>query len=171
MILPFRARTVVTLLQFGGILVAVVVLQGALALKIRVFTYFDLPLVVAVYYGFTLARPVPCLAIGSAIGLMQDSLSGALLGTNGFSKTLVSFLAAKAESQLDVRHPVTRGVALLAFTLVDALLIGFLSLLAYPGAGPDHSVVVGTWLLAAAFNSLSGLVLFGLHDRLSHAGA
>ena len=27
---------------------------------------------------------------------MQDSLSGAVLGTNGFSKTLIGFLAASA---------------------------------------------------------------------------
>ena len=75
-------------------IVVIVVVQGILAYRFKVFRYFDLPLIYCVYYGFTLNRPVASVFIGSVLGLMQDSLSGAALGTNGFSKALICFAAA-----------------------------------------------------------------------------
>ena len=43
-----------SLARFAIALIAVVVVQGILAFKFRVFGYFDLPLICSVYYGFTL---------------------------------------------------------------------------------------------------------------------
>src|SRR5262245_22052182 len=77
--------------RLAVIIVATVIIQGILALKLRVFGYFDLPLICSVYYGFTLGNPIASIVIGGFLGLMQDSLSGAPLGTNGFSKTLIGF--------------------------------------------------------------------------------
>ncbi len=45
-------------------LIAVVVVQGILAYRFRVFGYFDLPLIYCVYYGFTLNRPMASVFIG-----------------------------------------------------------------------------------------------------------
>ena len=58
-------------------------IQGILSFKFKVFGYFDLPLICSVYYGFTLGNPIASIVIGSSLGLMQDSLSGAILGANG----------------------------------------------------------------------------------------
>ena len=43
--------------KFAIALIAVVVIQGILSFKFRVFGYFDLPLICSVYYGFTLGQP------------------------------------------------------------------------------------------------------------------
>src|SRR5438034_11473939 len=103
--------------KFTISMIAVIVIQGVLALKFRLFSYIDLPLICTVYYGFTMGNPIASILMGSTLGLMQDSLSAAVLGTNGFSKTVIGFLAASAVSKFAVDQPVTRIVALFLFTL------------------------------------------------------
>lgn len=149
-----------SLAKFALILVSIVVAQGILSLYFRVFSYFDLPLIYTIYYGFTLASPTGSIAIGSALGLMQDSLSGAILGLNGFSKTLIGFLAALVGLRFDVDQPIVRVLALVLFTFVDGVLRISLAAVVNPG---DQSLALGqgTWVLSATFNTLFGLVLFG----------
>jgi rod shape-determining protein MreD len=155
--------------KFAVALVAVVVIQGILSFKFKVFGYFDLPLIFSVYYGFTLGNPVASIVIGSSLGMMQDSLSGAVLGANGLSKTLIGFLAASAGSKFAVDQPVTRGIALFLFTIGDGLLVTILGLMVGPASGATYSGALGGWALSAAFNTLLGLVLFEYHDRWSNA--
>lgn len=156
--------------KFGVFFVVVVAVQSVLAYKFKVFGYFDLPLIFSVYYGFILTNPIASILIGSSLGLMQDSLSGALLGTNGFSKTLIGFLASSAGTRFDVDQAITRIVALFLFTLVDAALIVTLAFLVAP-TRPGDAIAVGGWLLAAVFNTLLGMILFGYHERWGNATA
>src|SRR5215831_9897977 len=107
-----RSKGLEVVAKFAIALVAVVVVQGILAYKFRVFSYFDLPLICTVYYGFTLGNPIASIMMGSTLGLMQDSLSAAVLGTNGFSKTLIGFLAASATSKFAIDQFITRVLAL-----------------------------------------------------------
>src|SRR5580765_5463462 len=93
--------------KFASALVAVVVVQGILSFKFKVFGYFDLPLICCVYYGFTMGNPIASIVIGSSLGLMQDSLSGAVLGANGLSKTVIGFCAAVAGAKFAVDQPIT----------------------------------------------------------------
>src|ERR1700674_395058 len=154
--------------KFAIALVAVVVIQGILSFKFKVFSYFDLPLIFSVYYGFTLGNPVASIVIGSSLGLMQDSLSGAVLGANGLSKTLIGFFAAMAGSKFAVDQPVTRIFALFLFTVGDGLLVTILGLMVGPASSATYSGRFAGWLLTATFNTLLGLVFFGYHDRLSN---
>jgi rod shape-determining protein MreD len=155
--------------KFAISLIAVVVIQGVLAYKFRVFSYFDLPLLCTVYYGFTLGNPIASIVMGSSLGLMQDSLSAAALGTNGFSKTLIGFLAASAVSRFAVDQAITRIFALFLFTLADGLLVTMLALMVGPASNATYSGALGGWILSATFNTLLGLVFFGYHDRMSNA--
>ena len=155
--------------KFAMSLIAVVVVQGILTYRFRVFEYVDLPLILSVYYGFTLGRPIPSVIIGTSIGLMQDSLSGAPMGTNGFSKTLIGYLAATAGSKFDVDLPLTRAIALFLFTVGDGVLVSILGLMTgvTPNANPGSTL--WTLLVSGAFNALLGMLLFGYHDRIAHA--
>ena len=164
-----RVSTFALIGRFAVALIAVVVIQGILSFKFRIFGYFDLPLIFSVYYGFTIGNPVASIVIGSSLGLMQDSLSGAVLGANGLSKTLIGFFAATAGSKFAVDQPVARVFALFLFTIGDVLLVTILGLMVGPGAGASYSGAYGSWLLSAIFNTLLGLVLFGYHDRWSNA--
>ncbi len=157
--------------RFAVALVAVVVIQGILSLKFKVFTYFDLPLICSVYYGFTLGNPIASVVIGSSLGLMQDSLSGAVLGSNGLTKTLIGFAAAMAGSKFNVDQPITRIVALFLFTVGDGLLVSILGLMVGSSASATYGSTYGGWLLSATFNTLLGLIFFGYHDRWNNATA
>src|SRR2546428_8657481 len=148
---------------------AVVVTHGILSFKFKVFGYFDLPLIFSVYYGFTLGNPVASIVIGSSLGLMQDSLSGAVLGANGLSKTLIGFFAATAGSKFAVDQPVTRLLALFLFTIGDGILVTILGAMVGPALGATYSVALTSWALSATFNAVLGLVLFAYHDRWSRA--
>jgi rod shape-determining protein MreD len=154
--------------KFAAALMAVVVIQGVLSFKFKIFGYFDLPLICSVYYGFTLSNPIASIMIGSSLGLMQDSLSGAALGANGLSKTLIGFFAAMAGSRFAVDQPITRVFALFLFSIGDGLLVTILGLMVGPAANGPYSGALGSWLLSATFNTLLGLLFFGYHDRRSN---
>jgi len=154
--------------RFAAALIAVVVMQGILSFKFKVFGYFDLPLIFSVFYGFTLGNPVASVLIGSSLGLMQDSLSGVVLGANGLSKTLIGFFAARAVSKFAVDQTITRILALFLFSVGDGILVTILSLMVGPTTSATYSSALEGWLLSATFNTLLGLVLFGHHDKSSH---
>jgi rod shape-determining protein MreD len=164
-----RVSTLALIGRFAVALVGVVVVQGILAAKFNFFGYLDLPLICSVYYGFTLGNPIASIFIGSALGLMQDGLSGSVLGTNGFSKTLLGFMAASAGSRFNVDQPITRVFALFLFTLVDGLLVSMLGLMVTPVTETSYSGTLGGWLLSATLNTLLGLSFFEYHDRLRNA--
>ena len=133
-----RISTFAIMGKFAIALIAVVVLQGILSFKFKVFEYVDLPLICSVYYGFTIGNPVASILIGSSLGLMQDSLSGAVLGANGLSKTLIGFFAASAGSKFAVDQPITRIFALFLFSLGDGILVTILGLMVGPGSIQRH---------------------------------
>src|SRR6266487_4728497 len=153
-----RVSTFAILGKFIAALITVVIFQGILSLKFKVFTYFDLPLICSVYYGFTLGRPIASVTIGSALGLMQDSLSGAILETNGFSKTLIGFLAAVAGAKFNVDQPITRVFALFLFTLGDGLLVTMLGLMVNSSASTPFGGAFGGWLLSATLKDRKSVV-------------
>jgi rod shape-determining protein MreD len=161
----------VTLAKFALIVIAIVVAQGILSIKLQAFTFFDLPLIYSIYYGFVLASPIGSIAIGSSLGLMQDSLSGAVLGTNGFTKTLIGFLAATAGSKFDVEQPITRALALVLFTCLDLVLKVVLGGITGPDLSEATGPSAGTWVLSAVFNLLLGMILFGYRSRFGNATA
>ena len=148
-------------------IVVIVVIQGILAHRFMVFRYFDLPLIYCVYYGFTRSRPVASVFVGSALGLMQDSLSGVPMGTNGFSKAVICFAAASTSLKFNVDQVITRTFALFLFTLADGLLVTILGVTMGTGVGPGARLA--DLALSGVFNTLLGLIMFGFRDRYRHA--
>src|SRR5215510_4277105 len=122
----YRINTLAMIGKIAFALIAVVVMQGILGYRVRVFAYFDLALIFAVYYGFTLGKPAAAIIIGSTLGLLQDSLSGAALGTHGFSKTIIGFLASSAGAKFNIDQPIARVLALFLFSLGDGLVVSIL---------------------------------------------
>ena len=157
--------------SFGAtllVLITIVVVQGILAYRFRVFESFDLPLIYCVFYGFTRSKPVASVFLGGALGLLQDSLSGVAMGTNGFSKALLCFAAASTSLKFNVDQAITRVFALFLFTLANGLLVTILEL----AMGTGGAVLRGglmDLMLSGVFNTLLGLVMFGFRDRKKHA--
>ena len=80
----------------------------------------DLFTVLVVYFGITW-RPAAAMAMGTGAGLVEDSLLGALLGLNGFKKTLIAYLVGSVGSLFMLNQAIPRFGILFAATLVDPL--------------------------------------------------
>jgi rod shape-determining protein MreD len=150
-------------------LIIVVATQGILGQRFGVFGYFDLPLIYCVYYGFTRSKPIPSLFVGSLLGLMQDSLSSVPMGTNGFSKALLCFAAASTSLKFNVDQPFTRTAGLFLFTLADRLLVTILSMTMGVLERPSYGTRFIDLALSGIFNTLLGLLMFGIRDRFRDA--
>ena len=67
----------------GAILIATLlalVIQAWLPLHFARMALLDLPLLVTIYFGLSRRNPSTGLLLGTAIGLLQDSLSGPTVG-------------------------------------------------------------------------------------------
>jgi rod shape-determining protein MreD len=100
--------------------------------------------------------------------LLQDSLSGVALGTNGFSKALLCFAAASTSLKFNVDQPITRIFALFLFTLADGLLVSILGLAVGAGGAVSGGRLMDL-VLSGVFNTLLGIMMFGFRDRYRHA--
>ena len=166
-----QSDTLADFLKFSFTLVGIVLVPGILTRYFQVFEYFDLPLIYSIYYGFTVANPRGSIVVGSVLGLLQDSMSGVALGTNGFSKTLIGFLASSAGFKFNVDLAATRVLALVLFTFLDAAVKAMLSSLGDAGGTLVFGISIGNWTLSATFNLLFGMILFRYRSRFGNAAA
>lgn len=105
-------------------------LQTTLAsLVIRGTAALDLVLIVVVYLALV-SGPVAGLLLGTAAGLVQDSLSSGIIGIGGLAKTVVGFVAGVLGTQFIVTAPLSRFVVfVLATVLHAAVFMGLYTLL------------------------------------------
>lgn len=121
----------------------------------------DLVLVVVIYIALG-GGPVAGLLVGSVAGLVQDSLSGSVVGAGGLSKSLVGFLAGLLGQQFIVVNLLPRFVVFFGGTLLHALMFVGLYQLIEPGA------MRGPWtgaLTQAAVNGAVGILAFHFVER------
>jgi rod shape-determining protein MreD len=144
-------------------------LQTTLAsLVIRGTAALDLVLIVVVYLAL-ITGPVPGLLLGSAAGLVQDSLSSGIIGIGGLSKTVVGFVAGLLGTQFIVTAPLSRFLVFVLSTLLHAgIFMGLYTVLGLRQFdepwGPVLSQAVGNGLLGVVGAQLVEL-LPGLRDR------
>jgi rod shape-determining protein MreD len=142
---------------------AALVLQAWLPRVLGRFAWFDLPLVITVYFALGRRSPIQGTLMGAAMGIFEDALTHHAIGINGIAKSVVGFIAASVGVRIDVEN----------FT-IRMLLVFLLSLLASVVYVFVYRVLLGldldwTWfseLFKAIGNSLIAMVLFPLLDRL-----
>jgi rod shape-determining protein MreD len=111
----------------------------------------DLVLVVVVYNAISSGR-VGGMLTGAFAGLVQDTLSGGVIGMAGLSKTVVGFAAGIVGTQFIVTHSASRFVVFFLATVVNAAI--FMGL--YELLGLRH---FGTPVVAVAGQGLSNAVV------------
>ncbi len=152
-----------------GVILAV---AGALALQttlarflVRGTLALDLVLVVVVYVALT-SGPATGLLTGAFAGLIQDALSGSVIGIGGLSKTIVGFLAGIIGTQFIVAQPLPRFVVFFAATLLHAgIFMGLYVGLGLRQFGAPYAAVAGQ----ATANAIAGVVAFQLVELLPGA--
>jgi len=118
----------------------------------------DLVLVAIVYLAMT-TSPVTALLSGAAGGVIQDTLSGGIIGVSGIAKTIVGFSVALVGTQIIVVRSFPRFVIFFGATLLHAsVFLGLYSMLVAPIPNSSVSSVFGE----ALGNGLVGAVLFEL---------
>src|SRR5215469_374261 len=142
--------------------VIALVLQALLPRLVGRFSYFDLPLVVTVYFALGRRSPIQGMLMGGFLGVFEDALTHHAIGINGIAKTIAGYLAASVGVRIDVQNATIR--LLLNFAL--SLLCSALYLFIYRGLlGMDLEWSWLTALLQAVGNSVIALVLFPVLDR------
>ena len=71
-----------------GLNIAQIILTGLTPSAVR---FFDLPLILVIYYALT-KGPTGALLAGTLAGLLQDALGATLLGPSALSKALIGYL-------------------------------------------------------------------------------
>lgn len=152
----------------GAILIATLlalVIQAWLPLHFARLALLDLPLLVTIYFGLSRRNPSTGLLLGTAIGLLQDSLSGpnVPLGLFGIAKTVIGYLASSIGARLDTEHPAARFALTAGFFIVHQAVVALTRriLLAQPEPWLNLHLFG-----AALLNALAAAFLFVLLDRL-----
>src|SRR5437764_4822266 len=152
----------------GAILIATLlalVIQAWFPLHFARMALLDLPLLVTIYFGLSRRNPSTGLLLGTAIGLLQDSLSGPTvpLGLFGIAKTVIGYLASSIGARLDTEHPAARFALTTIFFIMHQGLVYLTRhiLLAQPEPWINLRLFV-----AAFVNGVIAVVLFLLLDRL-----
>jgi rod shape-determining protein MreD len=145
-------------------------LAAALVLQTTVSQFFvggrlalDLVLV-AVVYAALAAGPAAGLIAGTIGGLLQDALSGGIIGIGGLAKTVVGFLVGLVGAQFILSSAVPRFVVFVLATVVHAACLhGVYALL---GGARAAALPYGEIALQGVANGVVGLVVFQLVEAL-----
>ncbi len=112
----------------------------------------DLVLVVVVLVAIS-SGPVGGLWVGTVGGLLQDALSGGVIGVGGLAKTLVGYAVGAFAVQFNVSRPWYHALVVLFASLVHAgCFVGFYSLLSDNGTITSY----GGGVTQAAANAVVG---------------
>jgi rod shape-determining protein MreD len=141
---------------------AALVLQAWLPRVLGRFAWFDLPLVITVFFALGRRNPIQGSLMGSGLGIFEDALTHHAIGINGIAKTLVGYLAASIGVLVNVENYTIRLLITFLLSLVGSATYFFVCrfLLGMP--------LETSWLTElykAIGNSLIALVLFPLLDR------
>ncbi len=150
-------------LIYGLVPLAALVLQAWLPHLIGRYAWFDLPLIVTVYFALGRRSPIQGTILGAILGLFEDALTGRAIGINGIAKTICGFLAASVGIRVDVENNTIR----LMLNFLLSLLSSAIYLFVYRfllGLAIEWNWL--TELFKALGNSVIAIILFPLLDRL-----
>lgn len=149
-------------LIYAMVPVLAVVLQAWLPRLLGRFAWFDLPLVITVFFALTRRNAIQGSILGGILGIFEDALTGHAIGINGVAKTLVGYLAASIGVLVNVENHAIRLVITFVLSIVGSatyfFVVRFLLGLAWDTNWMNE-------LYKALGNSLIALVLFPLLDR------
>ena len=138
------------------------VLQALLPRVLGRFAYFDLPLIVTVYFALGRRSPIQGMFMGGFMGIFEDALTHHAIGINGIAKTIAGYLAASVGVRIDVQNATIRLLLNFVLSLLCSAVVVFI-----------HRGLLGlelhwNWLgmlFEAIGNSVIALFVFPLLDR------
>ena len=98
------------------------------------------------------------MLIGSVIGMIEDSLSGAFLGPHLLSKGLIGYLSSLTYSRFFIWTPLLGVITMSVLTLMDGLII-FASRSVFDRMPASFLVALLMILIQSLLNAPFGLIL------------
>lgn len=144
-------------------LIIAVVLQWSLRNVADQAMFVNFPLIIVVYAALQ-RNSIRAILFGSISGILIDSLSGGLLGANGFSQTIIAFIVSEIARRvymdnLILRIPVIAGACLLN----TAIYLGMHRLFGQVPSGDILVIVVYTLI----GTTIAGTIIYLLLDTMS----
>ncbi len=145
-----------------GVPLLALFLQAFVPRRFPFFSYFDLPLLVTIFFAMARRNPISGLLTGAVIGLVQDSIGGHAIGLYGIAKTVVGFGASSLGVKLDVENAGARLLVTLGFYLIHGVVYFAVA------RGMVNMTLNWSWghsILAGLANAVLGVMLFFLLDK------
>lgn len=140
-----------------------VLLQWTLRNVAEPMAFVNFPLIIVVYAALQ-RNSIRAILFGTVSGILVDSLSGGLLGANGFSQTIIAYIVSEIARRvymdnLILRIPVIAGASVLNTTIFFFMhrLFGQL-----PAGDP---IVTGAYSLIGT--TIAGTIVYLIMDNLS----
>ncbi len=141
-------------------LIIAVLLQWSLRNVSEVFAYVDLPLIIIVYAALQ-RNSIRALIFGTLAGLSIDALSGGLLGSQGFTKTLIAFIVSEIARRVYLDNLLLRIPVLIGACVVNSLVyFGLHRLFGQPPRG--ELLVIGAYTLIGT--TVAGTLIYLLFE-------
>ncbi len=145
-----------------GVPLLALFLQAFVPRRFPFFSYFDLPLLVTIFFAMARRNPISGLLTGAVIGLVQDSIGGHAIGLYGIAKTVVGFGASSLGVKLDVENAGARLLVTLGFYLIHGVVYFAVA------RGMVNMTLNWSWghsILAGLANAVLGVMLYFLLDK------
>jgi rod shape-determining protein MreD len=143
-----------TYFLWAVLLLVALILQGSIS-------FFDiapnLTVIMACYAGIK-KREIKGMLIGSAIGVIEDSLSGTLLGPHFLSKGLIGYLSSLTYSRFFIWTPLLGIITMILLTFLDGLVI-FVSRSIFDKMPVNFGVALFVLFIQSLLNAPFGLIL------------
>lgn len=150
----------------GGVTVGVpllaIFIRAFLPIKFHFVAWFELPLLVTIYFAMARRNAVSGLMTGALIGLVQDSMTNLPIGVSGLANTIVGYGASSLSVKIDTENPGSRALITFGFYLLFQFL--FMTI----ANGMARLDVQWQWrheLLKGAVNAVVAVVLFAFLDK------
>ncbi|MGC9159152.1 MAG: rod shape-determining protein MreD [Terracidiphilus sp.] len=139
------------------------VLQSWLPRPLGNHAWFDLPLVVTIYFSLTRRSPIQGAVLGSVMGILEDALTHLPIGISGIAQTVAGFLAGSVGVRIDVENHTIRLLLTFLLSLLSGAIYIFICRVLL---GMDLKWSWVMELVKAVVNALVAMVLFPALDRL-----
>jgi rod shape-determining protein MreD len=149
-------------LLYGLAPLIALVLQAWLPRMVGKYSWFDLPLIVTVYFALGRRSPIQGTIMGCAVGLFEDALTHHAIGINGVAKTVAGFLAASVGIRIDVENRIIRVGLIFLLSLLSSAVCLFVNRFLL-GLAVEINWPIELYI--ALGNSVIALFVFPLLDR------
>jgi rod shape-determining protein MreD len=151
-------------------LIVAIMLQWTLRNVAEPLAFIDFPLIVVVYAALQ-RNAIRAIIFGTVAGIAVDALSGGLLGSNGFSKTLIAYVVSEIARRvyldnLLLRIPVIAGACLLD----DLVYYGMHRLLGQESSAPVVETIAYSLIGTTIVGTIVYLVLENFLAELPKRG-